>query len=155
MIVKQKSLRAEPKRAPAGAPHRKPMARALRVNLFEREVRERLSVPAVDLLLDRAQVLAEGSRSASPTAAKAFFGSIMITIDLSRLAGEVREPCDPSCAGRLADMMSSDARVLRRIRQIADREASRLAGANVRVHSADVRMRAEGERVFIDIDVEE
>jgi hypothetical protein len=131
------------------------MARALRVNLFEREVREKLSIAAVELLLDRAQVMAEGSRAASPSAKNAFFGSIMLTVDLSRLAADVREPCDTRCAERLAELMSSDARVLRRIRQIADREASRLAGAEVHVHSADVRMRAEGERVFIDIDVEE
>jgi hypothetical protein len=154
MIVKPKVMRAD-KRAPVQPGLRKPMARALKVNLFEREVREKLSIPAVDLLLERAQVLAEGSRSASPSCARAFFGSIMITIDLARLAADVREPCDTRCAERLAELMSSDARVLRRIRQLADREASRLAGTEVRVHSADVRMRAEGERVFIDIDVEE
>ena len=91
---------------------RKPMARATRVRLYEREVREKLSGPAVEILLDRAQLLAEGARSRSPTAGQAFFGSIMMTIDLAQVAEAVCERCDEATAARLADMMSSDARVL-------------------------------------------
>src|SRR5437588_357320 len=91
---------------------RKPMARATRVALFEREVRERLSAAAVELLFSRAQVLAEGRRADGPTAGDAFFGSIMFTVDLTELAGGVREPCDELAAERVAAMMSEDARVL-------------------------------------------
>jgi hypothetical protein len=133
----------------------KPMARVTRVPLFEREVRERLSNAAVEILLDRAQVLAEGQRSRSPTAKQAFFGSIMITIDLAGLDVALRDDCSEESALRVAEMMSADARVTRKLRQVAEREASRLAGATIRVHSADVRVRAEGTRVFVDIDVEE
>jgi hypothetical protein len=134
---------------------RKPMARATRVTLFEREVRERLSGPAIDLLFARAQVLAEGQRAQSPSARDAFFGSIMITIDLDALHGDVREAADGDTAARLAALMSGDARVLRRVRAMAEHEAARLAGARVTVHSADVRVRAEGARVFVDVDVAE
>jgi hypothetical protein len=41
------------------------------------------------------------------------------------------------------------------VRQIAEREATRLAGAPIRVHTADVRFRVEGARLFIDVDVAE
>jgi hypothetical protein len=133
----------------------KPMVRVTRVPLFEREVRERLSNAAVEVLLARAQVLAEGQRSQSPTAKQAFFGSIMITVDLAGLEGALRDDCSDESARRVAEMMSTDARVTRKLRQIAEREASRLAETAIRVHSADVRVRAEGTRVFVDIDVEE
>ncbi|HEX4459216.1 MAG TPA: hypothetical protein VIA18_14660, partial [Polyangia bacterium] len=73
---------------------KKPMARAARVTLFEREVRERLSVAAIDLVLERARILSEGKRAASPTAAQRYFGSTMVTIDVAELAELVRDPCD-------------------------------------------------------------
>jgi hypothetical protein len=133
----------------------KPMARVTRVPLFEREVRERLSNAAVEVLLGRAAVLAEGQRSQSATARHAFFGSIMITIELAGLDAALRDDCSPESARRVAEMMEVDARVLKKLRQLAEREASRLAGAAIRVHSADVRVRAEGTRVLVDIDVEE
>jgi hypothetical protein len=44
--------------------------------------------------------------------------------------------------------------MLRRVQRLAEREATRLAGAAVRAHLADVRVRAEGSRVFVDVDVE-
>jgi hypothetical protein len=131
------------------------MACATRVTLFEREVRERLSSAALELLFARAQVMAEGRRAAGPTAGRAFFGSIMVTVDLAALADGVREPCNELVAERVANLMSGDARVLGRVRRLAEAEASKLAGAPIRVHSADVRMRANGACVHIDVDVEE
>jgi hypothetical protein len=131
------------------------MARVTRVPLFEREVRERLSGAAIEVLFARAEVLAEGRRSTSPTAKQAFFGSIMITINLAGLDGELRDTCSDASAARVAGLMENDARIVRRLRQVAEREASRLAEAQIRVHSADVRVRAEGTRVMVDIDVEE
>jgi hypothetical protein len=132
----------------------KPMARALRVSLYEREVRVRLSGAAVEILLARARVLAEGRRADSPTAGDAFFGSIMMTLDLRVLDGDVRESCDAQAAARVAELMAADARVLKRVRHLAEREAAKLAGAPIRVHSADVRVRAEGPFVYVDVDVE-
>jgi hypothetical protein len=150
----------QPKRKAVAPPppariDRKPMARVTKVTLFEREVRERLSNAALELLLGRAQVLAEGRRADSPTARKAFFGSIMITMDLAALDGDVRDPLTDHTAARIAERMESDPRVTRWLRKLAENEASRLAGAPIRVHSADVRIRCEGARVLVDIDVEE
>ncbi len=134
---------------------KKPMARAARVTLFEREIRERLSVAAIEILLERARILSEGKRSASPTAQSRYFGSTMITVDVAMLRELVREPCDARSAARVAELVAGDARVTRRVQRIAGREAERLAGAPVRVRAGDVRVRAEGTLVYLDVDVEE
>jgi hypothetical protein len=134
---------------------KKPMARAARVTLFEREIRERLSVAAIEILLERARILSEGKRSASPTAAQAWFGSTMITIDVAAIADVVREPCDARAAARVCELIRDDARMTRRVQQIAAREAARLADGPVRVRPGDVRVRAQGTFVYLDVDVEE
>jgi hypothetical protein len=130
------------------------MARALRVALFEREVRVRLSSAAVEILLARAQVLSEGRRSSAATAGAAFFGSTMLTIDLAAAADLLSGPCDEATAARVAALMAEDARVQRRVRQIAAREAERLAGAPVAARDAEVRVCARGTVLHIDVDVE-
>jgi hypothetical protein len=134
---------------------KKPMARAQRVTLFEREIRERLSVAAIEILLERAKILSEGSRSQSPTAKSRWFGSTMITVDVAALGDVVREPCDARAANRVAELVSGDARVHKRVQRIAGREADRLAGTTVRVRASDVRVRVQGTLVHLDVDVEE
>ncbi len=134
---------------------KKPMARAVRVTLFEREVREKLSVAAIELLLERARILSEGKRSASPTAAARYFGSTMITVDVAALGDAVREPCDARSAARVAELVRDDARVTRRVQRIAAREAERLAGGPVRVRAGEVRVRSQGTFVYLDVDVDE
>lgn len=134
---------------------KRPMARAARVTLFEREVRERLSVAAVELMFERARVLSEGARSDAPTARRAYFGSTMITVDVAALGECVRERCDARAAERVAGMVASDGRVLRRVQKIAEREAARLAGGAVRVRAGDVRVRWNGTLLYLDVDVEE
>ncbi len=143
--------------APAvvAAPSKKPMARAVRVTLFEREIREKLSVAALEILLERARILSEGKRSGAATAKRAWFGSTMLTLDLADVGDLVREPCDARSAARVADLIRDDARVTRRVQKIAEREAQRLADGPVRVRTSEVRVRAEGCVVFLDVDVEE
>jgi len=134
---------------------KKPMARAARVTLFEREIRERLSVAAIDILLENARVLSEGKRAASASAARAYFGSTMITVDVAALTDVVRDPCDARAAVRIAELMRGDARLTRRVHKLAEREAQRLAGAPVNVRVNEVRVRAQGTLVYLDVDVEE
>ena len=145
---------------PAGAHLRKPGARAHRLSLFEREVRERLTSVALDLMLGRARVLSEGGRaralprpdgSAGPDP---FFGSTMLTIDLADLAADVREPADDAVAARVAALLTADPRAGRRVRQLAEREASRLAGGRVDTNGTEVRVRAVGATVHVDVDLE-
>jgi hypothetical protein len=134
---------------------KKPMARVARVTLFEREIRERLSVAAIEILLERGKILSEGQRAMSPTAKARWFGSTMITVDVATLADVVRDPCDARAAARVAELVSGDGRVTKRVQRIAGREADRLAGATVRVRASDVRVRVQGTLVHLDVDVEE
>ena len=142
-----------------GSAARRPMARASRVTLFEREIRERLSQPAIELLLRHASVLSEGECTDVPRDAAApgpgpFFGSTMLTIDLDAIQDAVREPCDASSARRVALLVCGDERFERRMRAIAEREASRLAGRPIASAAAEVRVRAHGTRLFVDVDLE-
>ena len=125
------------------------MARAARVTLFEREIRERLSRVALEILLDGAEVLSEGQ-----VQERRYFGSTMITIDLARHADLLREPCDAVTARHTASLLEKDARAVGRIRRIADREARRLAGAQMARIATELAFRWQGTRVCVDVDVE-
>ena len=145
---------AETKQSPTDelAP-RRPMARATRIALFEREVRERLSRAALELLFARADLISEGQRSVRG-GRDAYFGSTMLTIDLPDLALLLRDACDAGTARRLASLLEGDESVTRRVQELAARETARVAGAvpaNVGTHIA---IRAQGARVFIDVDIE-
>jgi hypothetical protein len=142
------------------------MARVFQVTLFEREVRERLSEAAIELLLGSAQVLSEGEcarlagaiapgpNGATVGERTAFFGSTMLTVDLAAVSPAVRENCDTASAHKVATLMATDPRVTRRVRQVAEREATRLAGGAVKPSSSDLRVRAQGTTVYIDVDLE-
>lgn len=138
-------------------PLRKPMAKAARVTLFEREVRERLSQPALEILLDSAEVLSEGQRIDALRASErkdAVFGSTMLTIDLAKVTGRVREACNEDTAQRVAAQIAADERVGMRLKQMAGQVAQRLAGTPVGTLTTDVRVRTRHAVIFIDIDFE-
>ncbi len=146
-----------PKRAPDGesAPRlRKPMAKATRVTLFEREVRERLSDAAIELLLGAAKVLTEGQLARGQQGGEAFFGTTMLTMELAAVADAFRERCDEGAAKKVAALMAGDTRIARRARHTAEREATQLAGRTVKTSASDVRFRADGTSVYIDVDLE-
>lgn len=133
---------------------RKPMAKASRVTLFEREVRERLSQPALEILLDSAEVLSEGQRVDALHGGESVYGSAMLTIDLAKVSGRVRETCDEAAAQRVAGEMATDQRVGARLRELAAQAARRLAGSPVDNLATEVRVRARGSSIYIDIDFE-
>ena len=142
--------------SPATAPAlaaRRPMARATRIALFEREVRERLSRTALDLVLSRAEVISEGQRS-TRNGRDAYFGSTMLTIDLPSLELLLRDACDAGTARRLADLLQSDAQAVASVEALAGREAARVCGSRPTAVRTHVAIRAQAARVFIDIDVE-
>jgi len=138
---------------PGTLPARRPMARATRITLFEREVRERLSRAALDVVFARAERLSEGQRS-QRGGREAYFGSTMLTIDLASFADVFRDACDAGTAHRLATLLESDSAVPRRIRELALREAARIAGARLKDVRTQVAVRAQGAKVFVDVDVE-
>ena len=132
---------------------RRPMARATRITLFEREVRERLSRAALDLLFARVDVISEGQR-AQRAGKESYFGSTMLTIDLPALAVVMRDAPDAGTAHRLATLMADDPQVEKRVQGLATREATRVAGTALRAVSTHIAIRAQGARVFVDVDVE-
>jgi hypothetical protein len=134
-------------------PARRPMARATRITLFEREVRERLSRAALDLIFARIEVMSEGQRSVRG-GKEAYFGSTMLTIDLPVLAVLLRDVPDAGTARRLATLLETDATVAQRIAALAEKEAARICGAAPTKVNTHTIIRAHGARVFIDVDVE-
>ena len=132
---------------------RKPMARATRIALFQREIRERLSPAALDLIFARVEVISEGQR-ALRNGNDSYFGSTMLTIDLPALGAYLRDACDAGTARRLAALLEGDAGVARRIQELAEREATRVAGAVPKQVGAHVVIRSQGAKVFVDVDVE-
>src|SRR6185503_2920154 len=127
--------------AATGSPvTRRPMARATRIALFEREVRERLSRAALELVLGRAEVISEGQRGVR-NGRDAYFGSTMLTIDLPSLDLLLRDACDAGTAHRLAELLAADA-------------AAGVAGADPKSVSTHITIRSQAAKVFIDIDVE-
>ena len=132
---------------------RRPMARATRIALFEREVRERISRAALELVLGRAEVISEGQRGLRG-GRDAYFGSTMLTIDLPALDLLLRDACDAGTARQLAELLEADATAGKRIEELAEAEAARVAGAPPKSVSTHVTIRSQAAKVFIDIDVE-
>lgn len=135
------------------APRLRPLARVQRIALFEREVRERVSPAALDLVFSRAEVISEGQRT-TRRGREVYLGSTMLTIDLEGIAPALREPCDAGTARRLAALLAADAGAAARIEAIAASEAARVAGTRPREVTAERTIEARGVRVFIDVDVE-
>jgi hypothetical protein len=131
----------------------RPLARVQRIALFEREVRERLSRAALDLVFERAEVISEGQQS-TRAGQPVYFGSTMLTIDLEGLAPQLRESCDAGTARHLATLLKNDTAVATRVKSVAAREAARIAGARLKAIATEVKVSARGARVFIDVDVE-
>lgn len=138
---------------PVAATALRPVARVERIALFEREVIERLSRAALELLFARAEVISEGQRT-TRRGQPAYFGSTMLTIDLAVLSGALRDACDAATARRLALLLRTDAAVVSRVKSIAAREATRIAGARPGDLATEIKVNARGARVFVDVDVE-
>ena len=133
--------------------NRKPMARAVRIALFQREIRERLSPAALDLIFARVEVISEGQRAVRG-GRDSYFGSTMLTVDLPALSALLSDACDAGTARRLSALLDGDPAVARRIQELSEREASRVAGAVPRQVGTHVTIRSQGAKVFVDVDVE-
>lgn len=130
-------------------PARKPVVRTSRVSLFEREIRVQLSNSAIDILLQSAAVLSEGTVREGR-----YEGSTMLTIDLGRVSVQVSEACDVATARNVEVLLASDVRIYERARQIAMAEAQRCARSSLDAAAIDLRVRRIGCHFHIDMDVE-
>jgi len=126
------------------------MAAVRRIGLFRREIRESLDPAAVEVLLASATRISEGQVGPDGR----FYGSTMLTIDLERIRPQVRDACDVATAARLAALLEAEVTLHERLGRLAVSEARRIAGSGLRRPEADLRVRTEGRRVFIDVDVE-
>jgi hypothetical protein len=125
------------------------MAVARRVSLFERHVSIRLSAVGVDVLLGSGTVLSEGS-----FAGDRYAGSTMITVDLARTQASISDPADAATARRVASLVPADERARTRARKVALAEAHRTAGCALATPSVDLRARAVGHQLHLDLDLE-
>jgi hypothetical protein len=142
--------------AAAGAKRRlilRPLARVEKISLFEREVRERLSRAALELIFGAAGIMSEGQRQARD-GREIFFGSTMLTIELPAVAGFVRDVCDARAAQHLCALLATDTVAAARIKSIAAVEAERLCRTRPRTVGAEIKVRARGTTVYVDVDVE-
>lgn len=126
------------------------MAVVRRVGLFSREIIERLSLAGVEMLLSRVTKLSEGQVLGDDR----YYGSTMLTLDVRELDETVRDTCDVATAMRLARLLAHSEAVADRVRGLAHAEAMRIADRPLDAAEIDVRVRAEGSWLFVDVDVE-
>ena len=154
----QRSMKPLPLKAVevSSLPARKPMARAARVTLFEREVREKLSVAAIEILARaRAHPVRGAALGGADGEARATSARPCSPSTSPRSATLVREACDARAATRVAELIRGDARVTRRVQKIAAREArAARRRTDPRARRRSARARA-GTLVYLDVDVEE
>jgi hypothetical protein len=160
-VPRPRAATTTPNFAPAPvAPRRRlslrPLASVEKISLFEREVRERLSRAALELIFAGAGIMSEGQRAGrkGADAREVFHGSTMLTIELGSVAPVVRDVCDARAAQRLCALLATDATAAARIKSIAAAEAERLCRTRPRTLGAEIKVRARGTTVYVDVDVE-
>jgi hypothetical protein len=154
-IIMPDEILAEPapQSHPAAAYELRPMVQVRRLALIEREIREHLSQTALDAVLACAEILSEGD--ASPGSGKTvFLGSTMLTCDVATLGDILREPADEGTARRLATLLAGEKSLAARIEAIVRGEVERITRGKPKAVRSDTRIRTQGTRVFLDIDVE-
>jgi hypothetical protein len=124
-----------------------------KISLFEREVRERLSRAALEMIFVQAGIMSEGQR-AGRNGREVFHGSTMLTIELEGVAAAVRDVCDARAAQRLCALLATDTAAATRIKAVAAAEVERLCQARPRSLGAEIKVRARGTTVYVDVDVE-
>lgn len=135
---------------------KRPMASVRRVNLFRREIRERLSLPALEILLARARAISEGklTQKKKGPVKQRYYGSTMLTLELQEAREHIRDPLDAASALKLKEMLREDRRFTNRLREIVQKEAERIAGCSLERVDMEMRLDAEGNRILVDLDLE-
>ncbi len=144
---------AAPEPRPVSSFELRPIARVHRIPLIEREIREHLSQAALDVVFASAEIISEGEASKATGQAQ-FLGSTMLTLDMPALAELLREPADEGTARRLAVLLAKEKSVEVRIESIVRREVERITRTKPHSVHGETRIRTQGARVFLDIDVE-
>jgi len=131
----------------------RPIAQVRKIPLIEREIHEHLSQAALDAVFASAEIISEGE--AGEVAGKTqFLGSTMLTLDVPALGELLREPADEGTARRLAALLAKEKSIEDRIESIVRREVERITHTQPQSVHGETRIRTQGARVFMDIDVE-
>lgn len=133
----------------------KPLSRALRGPVLLRRSSRVLSRALEEELFQIADVLSEGSCRTVPAAHDSYFGSTMLSFDLSRLRAHFRGGYSEQARRDLAWAIEGSIRVRLRAMRIACAEASRrvpdrLLGTAL----CEIRVRLVQEHLHIDVDLE-
>jgi len=129
---------------------RRPMADVRQLPIFKREIIERISPAGFEVLLACAKRISEGKVEDHGI----FYGSTMITLDLSNPGPQIRAGQDPAAAERMAALLSKDRKLLRRLERLGVAEACQVAGGELSDPEVDIRVTSKEQRVLLDIDVE-
>ena len=129
---------------------KRPMASSRQVSLFRREIKERLSPTGFELLLQSVKKISEGQISATGR----YYGSTMLTLDLAGVDRRIRDECDVATALRVAQLLQAEPDLLHQLRELALKDARRIARRPMLRLEADLRVRADGCRVLVDLDLE-
>jgi hypothetical protein len=126
-------------------------ARVDKVSLIRREVREFLSPNAVELLFSRAECVVEAGEDPG---GDAVYATVMVNLDLEAIEALTREPADAATAHRLVELVSKDANVSKRMKQLARPYLCELAERSVALSeiTIDLRVRSEAATLLIDAD---
>jgi hypothetical protein len=142
-----------PEARPASPHELRPMVQVRKIPLIEREIREHLSQAALDAVFARAEIISEGEANAAKGKTH-FVGSTMLTFDVPALGEILREPPDEGTARRLAALLAKEKSLDGRIEAIVRREVERITRGKAQSVRGETRIRTQGTRVFLDIDVE-
>lgn len=126
-------------------------SRVRRVPLIRREIREFLSPNALEILFDAADALVECGLDSDGTAV---YATVMVTMDLARVAELIREPADAATAKRLADLLGRDRAVGERLGLLARPYLCEAAERSIPHERIEIEhtARSEGDRLLVDGD---
>lgn len=132
-------------------PALKPPARARRIRALTERTRVALTEHVISEMFRGAEVLAEGGLDRTGS----WFGSIMVTFDLGRLARRTRDLDTPERMARFVDAIEGSVRVRIRAHRLACAEIyRRFPDREVGTAMLESRFRREGDQLLLDIDLE-
>jgi hypothetical protein len=133
----------------------RPLAWVARVALFERETHLRLTATALEVLLEAAERVAEGRVASAIGGGVRFYGTALFTLNLERSGDLFRDPVDEATAASVASQLAQDPRARTRLLELARITVrARLGHILGEALGAELRVRSEATRVFVDLDLE-
>lgn len=127
----------------------------MRVSLFSDPDRKRITPWCIGLILEASEQLSEGEVRSEASGQEIYFGSTMLTCDLNRLAGRIREKINPELPDLLSRALSSSPLFHTIALRIGRIELERRIGNRLPSHAeGDVRIKPLGCSLLIDIDTE-